>query len=341
MRKLLFAMGIGLLLLPLWTEGASKAQPKTYRWMDDDGVVHYSDQVPPEELKHGRSRLSPGGRELETIEAPKSPEEMKKEKQLALLRSEQERILAEQRDRDLSLLRTYRSLDEMNMALQGQLQTLDSTIKITKANRERQRESLIGQQKRAADLERQGQPIQANLHTLMDAAMRQIQIYDEKLRGLDAERVAIIERFDKDKTRFKTITGQTKASADAGYGLRGADYLDSTGKFGFSISAVACAGVVCDEAWSLARAYISRYTQASLSVDTEKILKTQPPASESEMELVITRIGGKTEDILFLDVRCRPSTVGQVLCASPAVREVRSGFRAFIEDGLAINHNVP
>jgi hypothetical protein len=78
-----------------------------------------------------------------------------------------------------------------------------------------------------------------------------------------------------------------------------------------------------------------------LAVDTEKILKAQPPASESEMEMVITRIPGKKEDILFLDVRCRPSTVGQALCASTTVREARSGFRNFIEEGLAAHHSIP
>jgi len=257
------------------------------------------------------------------------------------LRQEQDRILLEQRDHDMSLLRTYRSLNEMSMVLQGQLKTMDSTIRITTANRERQRETLIGQQKRAADMERQGQLIPSNLRTLMDATLRQIQIYDEKLRSLEQERIAIIERFDKDKTRFIVLTSQLEWSGKNDFGLKRADYLADAANADFSISAVACNGVVCEEAWSLARAYITRYSQAPLAVDTEKILKAQPPASESEMEMVITRIPGKKEDILFLDVRCRPSTVGQALCASTTVREARSGFRNFIEEGLAAHHSIP
>ncbi|MGZ8249489.1 hypothetical protein, partial [Methylomagnum sp.] len=243
-----------------------------------------------------------------------------------------EKILAEQRDRDLALLRTYRSPKEIFTALQGKLDTLDGIAKITQMNRQRQKEQLMAQEQRAAELERQGQAVSQNLRDLIQAARRQIANYDLKLRDIEAEKAALTERHTKDATRFEALEAQLKNP-----GQRPTSGTATTGANagGDETSAIACSAVsTCDRAWALAREYVIKSSSLPLSVDTERIIQTAAPANDNEFGVTVTRIADKHEYIIFLDVRCRPSSIGEALCAGARAREVRANFKVYIEAGI-------
>jgi hypothetical protein len=305
---------------------------ETFRWHDDEGVTNYSDKVPPEQAKQRRSRLNQQGMEVEVIEPPKSAAQLRQEQQLRQLRSQQEKILAVQRDQDRALLRTYRSLEEMNAALQGKLDTLEASARITESNRLRQKDILATQEKRAADLERQGQPVPQNLRDLMFATRRQIAAYDEKLRGIQAEKNTISAQFRKDMTRFQALMAAQSTQPGSGFSI-------SSGRVGgrddLIISAVSCAqGPSCERAWTLARDYVTRNSPAGLSVDTDRVIQTPSPVDDHGFAITVTRIANRSEEILFLDVRCRPSSIGEELCASSRVSSLRADFKSFVEAGL-------
>lgn len=311
------------------------AHAETYRWTDESGVTHYSDQVPPEQIKHRRSMLNQQGMEVGVVEPPKTAEQLRREQQLKQLRGQQDKILAEQRDQDRALLRTYRSVEEMYSALKGKLDTLDGSAKITEANRQRQKDLLAGQERRAADLERQGQAVPQSLRDLISATRHQILNYDDKLRGIQTEKSAISDRFTKDIARFRTLQILQQKSQGEPSGSSLSITADQGGKEGIIISAIACAvGAVCNRAWELAREYVLKNSGASLSVDTERILQTPNPVNDQDFGMTVTRIPGRSEDILFLDVRCRPSSIGEALCSGPRVSEVRANFKSFIEAGI-------
>ena len=243
-----------------------------FRWVDDNGVTHYSDRVPPEAAKQRRIRLSPQGREIDVIEAPKSAEQLRLEQQLKQLRKRQDKILAEQRDQDLALLRTYRSTDEMRRVLKGKLDTLDGTARITEANRQRQKELLASQEQRAAGLEREGRPVPQDLRDVIQATRRQILEYDAKLREIQAEKDALNQRFTKDIARFEALEAQRNGPGER----RGSDsWIPArlAAKDEILLSAIACeVGPVCDRAWELARDYLLRHSKGPLAIATERIL---------------------------------------------------------------------
>ncbi len=338
-----FHPGLALLLavaVPLGGWCAPKGGPTTttdhaYRWVDEEGVTHYSDQVPPEQAKQRRSKLDSQGREVAVIEAPKTAEQLRREHQLRQLRAQQDKILAEQRDRDLSLLRTYRSEQEMYRTLQSKLDTLDANVKISEANRQRQQDILRGQEQRAAEMERQGHAVSQNLRDLIAATRRQMGDFAEKIARLETDKREITERFAKDIARYRAIASQQKSpSEEFGAGLF--NFNNKQDNEDIVISAISCAvGAVCNRAWNLARDYIFEHAGSTLSLETERILQTPAPTNDGEFSLTVTRIAGKTEDILFLDVRCRPSSVGDALCSGPKVRGIRVGFKPYIEAGLA------
>lgn len=312
------------------------SEAATYRWVDEKGMVHYSDRVPPEEAKRRRSKLDSEGREVEVIEGAKSPEQIESENRLKQLRRDQERILAEQRDRDMALLKTYRSEEEIDLALQGKVNMLESLIKVTEANRQRQQDLLEGHEKRAADLEKKGQAIPKVLRDAIESARRQIVQQDEKIRRIEEEKASIADNFAKTKARFRSISDSKIGLAGHQAWLEPPNFADKSDTGEVIVSAVDCSGAeMCDKAWRLARDYVLEHSAAPLAIDNDRILQTVTPQDEREFMVTVTRINRKTENILFLDIRCWPSTVGEALCASSEVRKIRAGFKPYVEAGLS------
>lgn len=78
----------------------------TYRWVDDQGVVHYGDQIPPQYTSKDRAVLNSQGVEVGHLDAERSPEQQAAD---ARARSEQMR----QRQHDAFLITTYTSVEDI------------------------------------------------------------------------------------------------------------------------------------------------------------------------------------------------------------------------------------
>ncbi|WP_052807882.1 DUF4124 domain-containing protein [Methyloterricola oryzae] len=323
---------IKILLLLAAAVLSATAGAETFRWIDETGNVHYSDQVPPEDAKHQRSRLDKQGREIDVIEGAKTAEQMDQEKRLRSLRAEQRRVLAEQRDRDQSLLRTYGTEQEMTLTLQNKLATVDSVIRVTESNRERQEILLDSQRKRAADAELKGQAVPKILRDSIEAIQRQIAAYTEQINKLEDDKKTINEAFGRDRLRLQEL--RSAGQDPLQFALMNELKL-MPGEMPI-VSAVSCRpGPACDKVWEAAKSFIRARSGKPLVTDTSKVLQTAIPLQDQDFSLVVTRSSGKGEDTVFLDARCRLSSLGDELCASPRVREIRAAFATYVQMAVA------
>lgn len=89
----------------------------SYKWVDDKGVVHYGDRVPPEAAKRERAVLNDQGVVVRRLDAEKTPEELAAE----------QRSLAEAariRERDDFLRATYSSVRDIELLRDQRLDQL-------------------------------------------------------------------------------------------------------------------------------------------------------------------------------------------------------------------------
>src|SRR5260370_27246025 len=116
-----------LLLLATTSFSAGAAPPsgrKLYKWVDEQGVIHYGDHIPPEYASQEQHVVNSQGIETEHIEAQKTPEQMAAE--------EKKRFEAEQKaSRDKNLLNTYVSVSEIERLRDQRLALLSDQIKVT------------------------------------------------------------------------------------------------------------------------------------------------------------------------------------------------------------------
>jgi hypothetical protein len=107
---------------------APLAAAATYKWIDEKGVVHYTDQIPPEAVNKANVQLDKQGVPIKRTDPAMSPEQRKAkaeqdalDKQLA-----KERELVDRRDR--ALLSTYTMESEIDLARKRALSTIDQQV---------------------------------------------------------------------------------------------------------------------------------------------------------------------------------------------------------------------
>lgn len=124
-RTLGFLLVLGLLVASADFANAANKGAKssssngnvTYRWVDEKGVVHYGDHVPPQYATSERAVLNSRGVELNRLGAQRTPEEQAED-------ARRERAEARSRERDAFLLNTYTSVKDIEALRDARLEQL-------------------------------------------------------------------------------------------------------------------------------------------------------------------------------------------------------------------------
>jgi hypothetical protein len=91
----------------------------------------------------------------------------------------------------------------------------------------------------------------------------------------------------------------------------------------------------CAKAWESAHQFVRRFSTTPIDIDNDKLLMTAEPAADSDLSLSVSKIDmGNNQQQLFLDIRCRQSSLGMELCAGDKVRDIRTSFRSYIENAV-------
>src|SRR5580704_17784814 len=95
-----------------------------YKWVDEKGVTHYGDHIPPEYAAQEQHVMNSQGVEVQRLDAQKTPEQVAAE--------ELKKLQAEQREgQDKNLLSTYVSVQEIERLRDQRLTLLQDQIKVT------------------------------------------------------------------------------------------------------------------------------------------------------------------------------------------------------------------
>jgi len=146
-----------------------------YKCKDDTGKVYYSQTFDAAKCAAGGSELNEQGIAVRKIERRKTPEELAAEKAAAEIAAEAERRQQAQQQADRVLLMSYATEDDLRRSNQQELAVIESTIqtgRLQMARHERHLAELLAQ---AADAERAGQAVPAELAGGIDSVRAQIE----------------------------------------------------------------------------------------------------------------------------------------------------------------------
>lgn len=295
-----------------------------YRWVDEDGKVHYSDRLPPEAANQGRTELSEEGVPMREVDPAKTREEWLRERELERLRKEQQALLEEQRNADQILLRTYRSADDLLMMRDGKIAAIDVMIQQIKGNIRRLQNRINRLQADAADLERAGKPVHPALERDMAATRESIEGDLALILRHERTKQGIYEKFAEDLERFRRLKDvrEPVTAEDNQDILRGLHNL------------VLCdTDRQCDLLWGQAVGYVEQHATQPIESLSDTVMITAAPESEDDISLIVSRITNDPQKpeagaAIFLDLQCRSYTQSASSCRTPQRAEVLEGFRA-------------
>lgn len=198
-------LAAGLCLLCAFS--AQAANP-TYRWVDEQGQVHYGDAIPSQQAGMGHTELDKQGRVLK--QAPRtrySAEEQRQRAQEAAQREEQKRQQQAQARHDRALLSTYTSEREIDLTRDRAIELERSAMQSIQLRLDRATSRLA---QINADIERTRR-IRGRAPAYMDTLKRDAQNEVIQLSNQILERTQMIDetrqRYDRDKERWRLLRG--------------------------------------------------------------------------------------------------------------------------------------
>lgn len=198
------------LLLVCLTAGVAAAQqaPKLYRWVDENGVVHYGDSIPARYAELERQVVNEHGITVGVMHAKKTEEELLEEARLEALKQEEEL----QRRRDQALLATYLSIDEIEMHRDRRVELFQAQARVTELylrNLQRRMDMLREEASkfRPYSDDPDAPMIDPDLADDMQQTKETIARHEENLRKFENDEQSIVARFAGDIDRFKELKG--------------------------------------------------------------------------------------------------------------------------------------
>lgn len=192
MRKILLI--VLLVLMPIQASFAAGIGQTRYRWVDDQGRRHLSDEVPSSAARFGYDVLNQYGRVIRHVDGAKTPEELEAQK----LEEERQRAQRERERSDQNLLLTYPSEADLVSTQASQEEMTQQRIESTRINMKSQLDSLAGMLEQAAQMQQTGKPVPPHLSQSID-----------KQRDVIREQRDWIERTEKELEQIRVDNAAT------------------------------------------------------------------------------------------------------------------------------------
>jgi hypothetical protein len=198
--KLLIAIFVGISI-------SFPVMAKLYKWVDEKGVTHYGETIPPEYADRDRAELNQSGRTVKMIEIPTAAERKAQEEADKKKRAE-EKAAIEQKRRDQTLVRTYSNSGEIELARNRNLQQVNARIKNNSSQLKMANDNLLSLQKESENYTKENKEIPSALQDDLTDAQDRVVRMQKNLDKSQAEKAAVEARYDADKARYQELTGK-------------------------------------------------------------------------------------------------------------------------------------
>ena len=192
-----------LATLPVLAGAQSDEKKSTYKWVDEKGVVHYGDSVPPQYAQRESAILNQQGVQVGRRDAQKTPEELAQEE-----RVQQEMLRKKQHDN--FLLMTYTSVADIERLRDERLATLDAQRTAAEQYVENLHSRLSVLQTRALlfkpyNPRKEARRMPDDLAEDLVRALNEMKTQNDALSVKDSEQAELRKQFQLDIDRFKVL----------------------------------------------------------------------------------------------------------------------------------------
>ena len=181
-----------------------------YKWKDDKGRWHYSETL-PQEQEFDTLELNKNGRVVRQVELNRNPTRQTTNEKTERERQEKHQAFL-MRQRDEALLKTYTDEREIDESRDRNVSIPEQAIKGLEVRLAQSKESLEVLHKQAEELGKRGEKRHAGLDEDIHEQKKDIARIERDVERYEKQIVAIRDKYEEDKRRFRELKGTTAAA---------------------------------------------------------------------------------------------------------------------------------
>lgn len=188
---------------------STTAEAKLYKWVDDKGVTHYGEVIPPEYSNKSNALLSDQGRLIKKNEEINIKDQRASEEDETKKRIDNEAKL-EQSRKDKALQNTFSSEKEIDLARDRNLHQVESLISSIQSLQKAALARLKNYQQEAEERKRAGKKLPASLQADITESENKLAKLQLDLVKAQEKAAAVKASYESDKMRFRELSGSAK-----------------------------------------------------------------------------------------------------------------------------------
>lgn len=199
--------GLALCLLCLLVSPGVALAAELFRYRNSAGVVVLANTIPAEYMSQGYTVIDHRGQVIRVVPRQLSDEEIVARDRAEAAEREAEAARLVRRRQDEELLRLYSTPDDVERAMARKVASIEGAIDTVEANIQRLRSQKRNLQTRAAEIERSGQPIPAQVISGIRSVDEQIAERQREIASREAEILATREDYAETLERLRYLLG--------------------------------------------------------------------------------------------------------------------------------------
>ena len=213
-RKLLglCTMRLSLITLSvLLLSTAFSVQAKMYKWIDEDGQMHFGDKIPPKYLVKEHDELNEQGVTTKHRDAVKTPEEKAEARRLLKEQKKAALIAKKKKQRDRVLLDTYTTERDLIVARDSRLDAVGSQIQLAETIISDSNNKIEVMDKRITQIRATNREVPLDLYDRLDNEKEQVVVQTRVMENHKIRREEISVQFNGYIERFRVLKAEQKA----------------------------------------------------------------------------------------------------------------------------------
>ena len=205
----------GLLILMISALFAVSAQAGLYRWVDENGAVHYGDKVPAKYLKQEHQELNEKGTTVIKHDRAMTAEEKAEKKRQEAERNRLENEKRSHALRDRVLTDTYTTERDLVAAKDARLDAIDSQLQLSKELNKNTQEKVQKTEQLIESLKASGKMVPESTYAKLEREKLALATQQGVQQGHQIKREEVIVQFDGYIERFRELMAEKQRRREA------------------------------------------------------------------------------------------------------------------------------
>lgn len=176
-----------------------------YKWRDEAGNLHFSDNMPPEAARLGYELVNQQGLVVRRVERAKTTEELAQAKADAEKQAEERRKADETSRLDAQMLAAYPTEEDLRKSIQAQIDLITQNIQATEVGIASQEKSLAERLVHAAEQERNGKQVPVAVQNQINTLRKGLNDQKAFLERRTADRTAMEKQLVTDTEHYRVL----------------------------------------------------------------------------------------------------------------------------------------